>query len=89
MDPARQLPCPPEVHGGPMLFTGLVWFWKNALEAPLKALGKPGQLLSRVLYPLLVYLPGMSLAFLAFLLYPPKVIAREPLEGPPGGRRIR
>lgn len=65
-----------------MLFRALVWFWKNAVEYPLMKCGAPGRAVASVLYRLLVYIPGMTLALLAYALYPPKVIDQRPVERP-------
>ena len=56
-----------------MLFKGVILFWRNAFEYPLSRMGKPGKSLAVVLYPVLVYVPGMALAALAYLIYPPVV----------------
>lgn len=69
-----------------MLFKVLVWLWKNALEYPLKNMGRPGHAVAKLLYVLLIYIPGMMLAFTAYLLYPPKVIVRTPKTRTQGAR---
>lgn len=64
-----------------MLFRGLIWFWGNGFKPLLRALGNTGpagritaHAIAHVLYPVFVYLPGMLLAFVAYLLYPPRIV---------------
>lgn len=59
-----------------MLFRLLVWFWRNAVEYPLMHLGDLGRFIAPALYLVLIYVPGMTLAFVAYTIYPPKVIVR-------------
>jgi hypothetical protein len=53
----------------------VVWVWRNGFAYPLSLLGRPGKCIAAVLYPVLLYLPGMALAFIAYALYPPKGIS--------------
>ena len=57
-----------------MLFKLLYWCWINAVAVPLWQFGSRGETIHNLLFPVFVKYPGLVLAFISYLIYPPVVI---------------
>jgi hypothetical protein len=68
-----------------MLFKGLLWLWRNGFEFPLSKCGASGRAVGAMLYPVFIYLPGVALTLLGYLLYPPVITVQKPARKASGG----